>query len=544
MLTADRRRLTVALVLLAVLPSCRLAVCQQRGVDIQAYHFAIDIPDSGNVITGLATVYYRPLRGYDDTLRLDLVGMSVRRVFDVVSMRALPFRYDSTVLRIATRGGGAYRSRRGVVVEYSGAPRDGLIIKTNARGRRSAFGDNWPNRARYWLPTVDHPSDKARVLWSIRVPRGWSGVANQPECRPPGRRADCIESAPIPTYTMVLGATEMVRSVHRPAEVDGQRTPIVVWAYPEDSAFADSVPFARATEIVETLSRLVGPYPYTRLSHVQSSTRYGAMENATAIFYDEAAYVRRTMTEGTVRHETAHQWFGDAVTPREWADLWLSEGFASYFDLVVGTALGGDSVLRRGMRANAQSWLHSDVIDRPMVDTVERDPNRLLNANVYPKGAWVLHMLRGVVGDSAFFRGVRDYYRLYRDSSVVSVQFQQVMERASRQDLGWFFGQWLYQPGHPRLDVQWAADTSGPMVRLTVRQVQSEAWGRWEIPAVPVAFLRRGEVVARRTFRLQARYREISASFMGIGPVDAVQIDPEGSLLLTAEVHPQEGGGR
>jgi len=364
-------------------------------------------------------------------------------------------------------------------------------------------------------------------------------VANQPECRPPGGRVtDCIESAPIPTYTMVLGATEMTRSVHRAAEADGRLTPIEVWAYPEDSAFADSVPFARATEIVEVLSRLVGPFPYGKLSHVQSSTRYGGMENSTVIFYDEGAYARRTMREGTVRHETAHQWFGDAVTPREWAHLWLSEGFASYFDLVAGAALDGDSVLVQGMRANARGWMRSDVVDRPMVDTVERDPNKLLNANVYPKGAWVLHMLRGVVGDSAFFRGVSDYYRRYRDSSVVSAQFQRMMEQTSGQDLDWFFREWLYQPGQPRLDVEWAADSTGPMVRLTVRQVQPDAWGRWEIPAVPVAFLRGGEVVARRTFRLQARSAEITATFMGIGPVDAVQVDPEGTLLLTAEVHP------
>jgi len=528
------------LLALAVLPSCRLAVlaAQQRGVDIQAYHFAIDIPDSGSVINGIATVSYRPLRGYDDTLRLDLVGMNVRRVIDLVSMRALPFRYDSTVLRIATRGGGTWRSRRGVVVEYSGAPRDGLIIKTNARGRRSAFGDNWPNRARFWLPTVDHPSDKARVMWSIRVPPGWQGVANQPECRPPGGRTDCIESAPIPTYTMVLGATEMTRSVHQPAMTDGRRTPIEVWAYREDSAYADSVPFARATAIVEVLSRLVGPFPFSKLSHVQSSTRYGGMENSTVIFYDEGMYVRRAFGEGTVRHETAHQWFGDAVTPREWADLWLSEGFASYFDLVVGAELDGDSVLVRGMRANAAAWRRSDVVDRPMVDTVERDPNKLLNANVYPKGAWVLHMLRGVVGDSAFFRGVRNYYRQYRDSSVVSAQFQRVMERASGQQLGWFFREWLYQPGEPRLEVRWTSDSAGP-TRLTIRQVQAEGWGRWELPAVPVVFLRNGEVVARRTFRLSAGAAEATASFAGIGAVDEVRVDPDGTLLLTAETSRQ-----
>ena len=156
------------------------AFAQQPGLDIQSYHFRIDLPDTGTTIKGLASVFFTTSRGYDDTLRLDLVGMTVRRVFDINTMRTIPHRYDGQVIRIPTRRLAQGR-RRGVVVEYRGQPRDGLIIRRNARGAMSAFGDNWPNRARYWLPTVDHPSDKARVLWSIREPPGWRGTANFPE---------------------------------------------------------------------------------------------------------------------------------------------------------------------------------------------------------------------------------------------------------------------------------------------------------------------------------------------------------------------------
>src|SRR5881409_3553272 len=98
---------------------------------------------------------------------------------------------------------------------------------------------------------------------------------------------------------------------------------------------------------------------------------------------------------------SAHQWFGDAVTERDWPHLWLSEGFATYFDGVIGAALDGDSVLANAMRANAQSYFASAVTDRPIVDSGSAaDPIKLLNANSYPKGAWVLHMLRGLMGDS------------------------------------------------------------------------------------------------------------------------------------------------
>ena len=145
-------------VLAALLCAAPLAA-QQPGVDVQSYQFRIDLPDTGNVIHGWASVQFEMRRGYDDTLRLDLVGMSVDHVFGLRSMTRVPFTYDGHVLKIATRAG--------VMVEYHGAPTDGLIFSTNARGHRAVFGDNWPNRARFWLPTVDHPSDKARVMWSV-----------------------------------------------------------------------------------------------------------------------------------------------------------------------------------------------------------------------------------------------------------------------------------------------------------------------------------------------------------------------------------------
>jgi len=512
---------------------------QQPTVDIQAYHFRIDIPDTGTSIRGLATVFFQPRRGWDDTLRLDLVGMSVRRVFDVNTLRRLPIWYDGRMLKVVVRGARTRPAggRRGVVVEYSGSPQDGLIIRANARGRRSAFGDNWPNRARYWLPTVDHPSDKARVLWSIQVPRGWQRVANQPECAPRARPRRCNESAPIPTYTMVLGATQLARSIHRPLLRGRDTIPIEVWTYPEDSAFADSVPFRQATEIAATLQRIVGPFPYARLSHVQSSTRYGGMENSTVIFYSESSYVRRTMREGVVRHETAHQWFGDAVTPADWAHLWLSEGFATYFDGVTTAALDGDSMLRPFMGRARESYIGSNVVDRPVIDTAEHDPNRLLNANSYQKGAWVLHMLRREVSDGPFFRGVREYYRRYRDSSVTTDRFRREMERASRTSLGWFFDQWLRQPGYPQLDVAWRADSASGHASLTIRQVQPAAWGRYRLPRVAVDFVLPGGRTERRTFDVNPQYEEQVAGFtLPAMPVEVV-VDPDGELLLTTRVH-------
>jgi aminopeptidase N len=330
---------------------------------------------------------------------------------------------------------------------------------------------------------------------------------------------------------MVIGAGEFTVSKHRPV-INGRDTiPIEVWTYPEDSAFADSVPFRRATEIVEVMQRLIGPFPYEKLAHVQSSTRFGGMENSSAIFYAEKPYVERRMGEGVVRHETAHQWFGDAVTARDWPHLWLSEGFATYFDGVIGAALDGDTVLANHMRANAETYFASDVTDRPIVDSANAaEPMKLLNANSYPKGAWVLHMLRGLIGDRQFFEGLRTYYRTYRDSTATSEDFQHVMEKASGKDLSWFFHQWLYQPGYPQLEVTWQQDGGAGRMLVGITQRQKPEWSLFRLPVLTLEFRDANGRTLRRDVAVTGA--ETSARVdLPFAPTE-VRVDPDGKLLL------------
>jgi aminopeptidase N len=517
---------------------------------VQSYRFSLSLPNNDDSILRVtAWISFEPGSfKQGDTVQLNLVGLTVDRVFEQgltgweLGSR-IEFGYDGSFLRVRlpdpTRA-------RGIVVEYHGIPRDGLIIGRDLRGRRVIFGDNWPERARFWIPTLDHPSDKGQVAFSIDAPVG-SGlrvVANGKSVgvslhdTDQGRQVATTwqEDSPIPTYTMVLGAARFAVSNHRPIVHGSDTIPITVWTYPEDSAFADSGPFRLATEIVETMERLVGSFPYEKLAHVESSTRYGGMENSSAIFYAEKPYVERTMREGVVRHETSHQWFGDAVTERDWAHLWLSEGFASYFDLVIGAALHGDSVLTAGLARDARAYFTSQVVDRPLVDTAEHDPNKLLNENSYQKGAWVLHMLRGAIGDSAFFRGIREYYRVYRDSTALSSDFQRVMERAAGRSLDPFFQQWLWQPGYPRLDVRWHYETHDRRVRLEITQAQPEAWGVFRIPRLEVEAVSATGATTRRVYALDGRttiaYFELDAA------PSAIHIDPDGRLLVQSTVTP------
>ncbi|MGH7540634.1 MAG: M1 family metallopeptidase, partial [Gemmatimonadota bacterium] len=433
---------------------------------------------------------------------------------------------------------------------YGGAPRDGLFFGRDGRGEPTAFADNWPNRARWWFPSNDHPSDKAAVRWAVRVPDGYEVIANGTfrgvEAAPGGGggrvwRWESDPEAPIPTYTMVIGVARFgERSVgeaacgHAPA-APSSCADVTVWPLAGDSAYAVER-FARAPDMLDFYAGLVAPYPYEKLAHVESSTRFGGMENASAIFYSMAPWAAREMGEGVIAHETAHQWFGDAVTPAAWSHLWVSEGFASYFGPLYFRARDGEAAFRDLMEAARRAIVQSDATARPVVhDTT--DLFALLDTNNYQKGAWVLHMLRGLLGDSTFFRGIRDYYESSAHGTASTDDVRAALEAASGRDLAWFFEQWLYRPGYPRLDVEWwvepapgdgLAASRGTLV-AAVRQTQPESWPTFRLPTELDVRPRGGGAPVRHPVEITGRADTIRLAVET--PVEEVVLDPEGWVL-------------
>jgi aminopeptidase N len=250
--------------------------------------------------------------------------------------------------------------------------------------------------------------------------------------------------------------------------------------FPESRDFLPG-PFVHAPEMVRLFSELIAPFPYEKLAHLESSTRYGGMENAGAIFYADAPFRRRTMQPGVIAHETAHQWFGDAVTEREWSHVWLSEGFATYFGALWVERFAGDSAFRDEMRRiRAEIFTAPEVASRPVIDTMQTDLMALLNTNSYQKGGWTLHMLRSLVGDSAFFRGLRSYYLANRHSTALTDDLRRAVEASSGRPLGWFFDQWLRRPGYAEVTTSWRYDASQRRVTATV--AQGARFGAYRFP--------------------------------------------------------------
>jgi aminopeptidase N len=488
----------------------------QPGVDALDYDIRLELPDTGAHLRGDVTLTAHRAPAVR-SVRLDLVRtLTVRDV----AVNDVPVRADRTgdviIVPLAGTAGDTVRIR----VRYDGTVTDGLVVRRDARGRWSGFGDNWPDRARQWLAVIDHPSDKATVTFTVQAPSSRTVVSNGVllGVRPlgaaaAGRTETRWRSAqPIPTYLMVVGAGSLVATDIPDPECRASAThrcvPQTVYTMPEQRSFAPG-PFAAAPRIVRFFESLVGPFPYDKLAHVQSLTRFGGMENAGAIFYADRLFVERTLGDALIAHETAHQWFGDAVTEREWADLWLSEGFATYYAALWAREAHGEDAFRRELATMRQQILADSVVARrPVIDSLQRDYLALLNTNSYQKGGYVLAMLHEQMGDSAFHAGVRRYYERFRHGNASTEELRRAMEGASSRSYGSFFDQWLRRPGVPEVQVGWAWSAesrsvlvaamqrgAAPPYALRIPVVVTDAAGNVtratvEAPAVPHAIMR------------------------------------------------------
>jgi aminopeptidase N len=455
---------------------------KNRGVDVLHYRFALDLQDQDDRLSGTADVDVRLVGEGATALRFDLInldtatgrGMTVSRV--TIGGANVPFVHRDHALTITLPRRFGTDERLRVQMAYAGVPASGLKIANTKHGDRTFFSDNWPDKARHWLPTVDHPYDKATSEMIVTAPSHYQVVSNgllveATDLAGNRRRTHWRQSVPIAPWLYVLGVARF--AVQHVDTFQGKAIQTWVYAQDRDAGFHD---FAVPTrDVLAFYSARVGPFSYEKLANVQSNSVSGGMEAASAIFYSEGAVVgdRNVRWRNVVIHEIAHQWFGNAVTESDWDDVWLSEGFATYFTLLyIEHAYGRDEFLA-GLESSRQRVLEFDK-QRPDYRVVHdnlSDMSQVTTGQIYQKGSWILHMLRGLMGDEAFWAGIRSYYRAHQDGHATTADFRGEMERASGKDLRVFFDQWLTRGGLVRLDGEWRhrADTGMLTIRLTQR---------------------------------------------------------------------------
>ena len=514
----------------------------RTGIDIEAYRFELKLRDDTEQITGRATVTLRFTAGGVVELPLDLIGLRGdghgMEVVGVTSAgNSLEYRHENDVLTVRFREVGRAGARDSVTVSYRGIPASGLRIGPNRYGERTFFSDNWPNRARNWLPTVDHVAEKATSEFVITAPAHYQVISNgivvEETDIPDGmRRTHWRQSVPISPWLFVVGVARF--AVQNLGEFNGKPVQTWVYARDRDAGFHDfAVPTLRTLGFFDDY---VGPFAYEKLANITSPATGGGMEAATALMYNENAVTgeRSVRWRNVIIHEIAHQWFGNAVTESEWDDVWLSEGFATYFTLLFREHAYGRDDFVAGLEQAAdrvRAWYEDNPDYRIVHDGLE-DMSRVTSVATYQKGAWVLHMLRKRVGDEAFQEGIRTYYARHLNSTASTDDFMQAMEEASGVDLQPFFAQWLRHGGNPVFEGSWTYDPGAGAVRVELRQVQQT--GLFRMP------LEIGVYMGRDALPAQVVTVEVeSVSHDFVIPVEDepsdVRLDPDTWALFVAD---------
>jgi aminopeptidase N len=540
--TISPRRWLLLLLFLILPASQTLALRRERLIDTWRpvnYNVALTFDDKLDQISaGRVEITIISLSDRLALIDLDFGDLPI----DSVAVNNQPTSYDRLGERLNIKLSQAMGKGTNltVVVMYHGKPRDGLMLTADKAGKRAVVGDNWPDRLHHWVPCFDHPSAKATVSFTVTAPARDLVVANgrlETVKNDLGTRTwSYREAEPIPPYCMIIAIGEFARLEAPGREV----TPLAYYVPTTDREFAMQG-FAPANPSLKFFSQTVAPYPYEKLDLVIGATRFGGMENSSAIVFPSTLFdprrqaavsdvfkIREGLVE-VVAHEIAHQWFGDSVTEATWSDLWLSEGFADYFAGLFIQQAEGEQTFQRYMQHEAEVYFNYEKSARtPIHDSETEDLFKRLNANNYQKGAWVLHMLRSELGDEHFFRGIRAYYAGHKGATANTEDLRSAFESASGRDLKNFFARWIYGSGHPQYQLSWQWKPESKKVRLVLRQLQPEA----AFPnALPIDIL---SANGRRRVVLQANGKEtIEEVKLNEAPA-TITIDPENTVLKEA----------
>lgn len=499
-----------------------------RGYDCLEVTLELDIDFDTRTIRG--HVGHRVKATTDlDTLRLDLTDSltvgEVRR-----NGEPIPFVHANRKISIPLVPPLGRGDQETVEIRYGGhPPREGWLgfVFETRDGVPAAYTLSEPDGSASWWPCKDVPDDKMLATIILEIPdslyAGSNGILISDETVQGRRRMTWQERWPIAPYLVCIACTNYTVFQDLYRGIDGATLPLLYLSYPEDFEEARST-WARTPEMLRAFEDRFGPYPFPGEKYGMAEVSFGgAMEHQTLTSFGEYAIDGTDQNDWLVAHELAHHWWGNLVTLSDWDHMWLNEGFSRYSEALWFEESEGPNAYREWM---LRMW-------RPSFPGVVVPPDEIFNATVYFKGAWILYMLRGVLGDADFFAGLSLYSERHAYANAETQDLRKAFEEIAGRDLDWFFDQWVYRPGRPRYLVTWdvAEGEQELFLELTIEQAQSEP--PFRMPIVfevvdPLGAYRFSveDSLRIQTFRLPIRHSP-----------SAVHIDPD-NLILRHEIHP------
>jgi aminopeptidase N len=464
------------------LPGTRPRWAPDRVVDVEHIRLAIDVDPTARRINGLVALTASVIAPGTRFVELDAVELDVRGV--TAAGAPLLFTHDGRRLRVDLGAPRPTGDRITLEIAYAGSPRRGLYFIAPDPGYPDKPVQVWSQGqdedSRYWFPCFDAPNEKATSEVLATVPKGFFALSNgelvSDETHGDRRTLHWRHAIPHSCYlvTLAVGAFAVLE--------DRWRDVVVTYLVaPGKEAHARRT-VGRTPQMLEHFSHRFGvPYPYTRYAQVfVADFIFGGMENTTAttltdqVLLDERAALDYDV-EALIAHELAHQWFGDLVTCRDWGEGWLNEGFATYSEYVWREHAEGRDAADLELDEWAEMYMHEDAgrYRRTIATKLFEEPIDVFDHHLYEKGGRVLHMLRQVLGDDAFWIAIRHYLQKHRTGVVETRDLARAVDEATGINADWFFGQWVIDgAGHPELSVAMSWDADKRVVRCEVTQTQ------------------------------------------------------------------------
>lgn len=506
-----------------------------RKVDI--LHLALDITPNfkTRTISGSSTLRFKPLGNALGEFRLDADELSIGAVrcshkgFTYqITEREIIFAFDPPIPVGQTSS---------VTVEYSAEPAKGLYFRTKEMGYSAThlWTQGEPSESRHWFPCFDHPVEKFTSEVICHLPAGMVALSNG---RQESKKTDSngltafhwVQEKPHVNYlvTLVAGEFEKVQDLHRDI-------PLEFWTTPEELSKAPNS-FRHTKHMMEFFERELGvPYPWAKYGQVTvQDYHFGGMENTSlttlnykTLFGSETENL--FSSDSLVAHELAHQWFGDLVTCKDWSHLWLNEGFATFYDWLWQGALRGRNETLYALHQAAKGILSNTNETRGIVWRKFTEPNEMFNYLAYPKGAWVLNMLRQELGADLYRGCITAYLKKHQYGSVTSDDLRAAIETVSGRNFDRFFDQWVHGVGAPVLDASYSWDEKTHLAKLAIKQTQkiSEESPVFQFP-LTLRFVTKSERVERT---VQVREKAEDFYFPLKEAPESVRIDPELGVL-------------
>ncbi|HXP48428.1 MAG TPA: M1 family aminopeptidase [Bacteroidia bacterium] len=451
---------------------------------------------------GKATIALKPYYYAIDTLVLDAKGMDFKEVSMLNGKEKAPLKYTYNGKQIHVKLGKWYKKNEQytIFIDYVSKPEElkdeqgGSAAITSHKGLffinandsdktkpREVWTQGETEDNSCWFPTIDKPNQRMTEEIYMTIEKDFKTLSNGALVssidNKDGTRTDHWSmDLNIPPYLVMMaaGPFAVVHDTWHGKDVD-------YFVDKKYEPYAKDI-FGNTPEMMELYSRLLKfPYPWNKYDQVVAHDYVsGAMENTTATLLGEfLQHTRRELidnkfdnAEDDICHELFHHWFGDLVTCESWSNLTLNESFANYSEYLWRQYKYGADEADELLQKNGGEYINNTPTQHNLVDFYYKDREDVFDLISYNKGGCILHMLRSVVGDSAFFDALHLYLETNKFSAAESPQLRLAFEKVTGQDLTWFFNEWYYNKGYPQLDIKHSYDASKQQVTLEVNQTQ------------------------------------------------------------------------